>query len=96
MIMEKSLEPVNNKKTVRKTLSDQARSASYCDSDHTFSSEADVCSSGHGSLKPQTIERCVKKLKKYKFSLALIFHRWDESQIEYIQFEIRKSFYFQP
>ncbi|KNZ52504.1 hypothetical protein VP01_3550g1 [Puccinia sorghi] len=40
-------------------------SASSCDSDQTFSSEADVCSSGHGSLKPQKIERCVKKLKKY-------------------------------
>ncbi|KAI7945045.1 hypothetical protein MJO28_010740 [Puccinia striiformis f. sp. tritici] len=36
-----------------------ASSASSCAAKRTFSSAADVCSSGRGSLKPRTIERCV-------------------------------------
>ncbi|POW11056.1 hypothetical protein PSTT_05573 [Puccinia striiformis] len=36
-----------------------ASSASSCAAEQTFSSAADVCSSGRGSLKPRTIERCV-------------------------------------
>ena len=36
-----------------------ASSASSCAAEQTFSSAADVCSSGCGSLKPRTIERCV-------------------------------------
>jgi len=36
-----------------------ASSASSCAAERTFSSAADVCSSGRGSLKPRTIERCV-------------------------------------
>ncbi|KNZ55977.1 hypothetical protein VP01_2529g3, partial [Puccinia sorghi] len=36
-----------------------ASSASSCAVERTFSSAADVCSSGRGSLKPRTIEQCV-------------------------------------
>ena len=36
-----------------------ASSASSCAVERNFSSAADVCSTGRGSLKPQTIERCV-------------------------------------
>ncbi|KNZ51370.1 hypothetical protein VP01_3982g3 [Puccinia sorghi] len=38
-----------------------ASSASSCSSEQTFSSAADVCSSGCGSLKPRTMERCFEK-----------------------------------
>ncbi|KNZ64484.1 hypothetical protein VP01_10233g1, partial [Puccinia sorghi] len=34
-------------------------SESSCAADQTFSSAANVCSSGRGSLKPKTIGRCV-------------------------------------
>jgi hypothetical protein len=36
-----------------------ASSASSCAVERTFSSAADVCSTGRGNLKPRTIERCV-------------------------------------
>jgi hypothetical protein len=36
-----------------------ASSGSSCAAERIFSSASDVCSSGRGSLKPRTIERCV-------------------------------------
>ena len=37
-----------------------ASSELYFAAEKCFSSEANVCSSGHGGLKPQKIERCMR------------------------------------
>ncbi|KNZ45211.1 hypothetical protein VP01_838g3, partial [Puccinia sorghi] len=58
-----------------------------------FSSEANVCSSGHGILKPQTIERCVSSHVWLKQGIQVIgkFEKAQKIVKNYVDFSQKTS-----
>ncbi|KNZ56330.1 hypothetical protein VP01_2432g2, partial [Puccinia sorghi] len=70
-----------------------ASSALSCSAEQTFSSAADVCSSGHGSLKPRTIERCVSSHMWLKKGIQVMgkFEKAQNIVRNYIYFSQKNS-----
>jgi len=70
-----------------------ASSASSCAAERTFSSAADVCSSGRGSLKPRTIERCVSSHMWLKQGIQVSgkFEKAQKNFKDYVHFSEKKS-----
>ena len=66
---------------------------SSCAAKHTFSSAADVCSSGQGSLKPKTIEQCVSSHMWLKEGIKLEgnFQKAQKIVMDYEDFCVKKK-----